>query len=366
MLLCRNPTTLSFNSPALDFLTFHFYCSLCLFAGVGGVGRHVIAQLHLISKDYPNLRLCHISRSRNSLYAQDFEQPLPFDSWERDLAQAAQEPLSLNGLLKYLASAPGKSVVVDNTSSSDVAAAYPMFLKQGISVVTPNKKAFSGSLELWKDIFSSVRSSSNLTGGYVYHESSVGAGLPIISTLKDLVDTGDEVARIEGVFSGTMSFLFNTFAPVQGTGGVWSDEVRRAKAAGFTEPDPREDLNGLDVARKLVILARLSGLDIQNTSSFPVQSLIPKELESVESADEFMEGLPRFDGAMASMRDDANAQGKVVRFVGSIDVKKAVLNVGIQTFDKSHPIAALKGSDNIISFYTKRYGSNPLIVQGGG
>ena len=330
------------------------------------MGRQVIAQLHQISSAYPNLRLCHISRSKKCLYAQDFKRPLLFDSWENDLAQSEQGPLSLDQLLKYLASAPGKCVVVDNTSSYDVAVAYPMFLKQGISVVTPNKKAFSGSLELWKDIFNSVRSSSNPNGGYVYHESSVGAGLPIISTLKDLVDTGDEVARIEGVFSGTMSFLFNTFAPVEGNGGVWSDEVRKAKAAGFTEPDPRDDLNGLDVARKLVILARLSGLDIQNTSSFPVQSLIPKELESVESADEFMKGLPRFDANMASLRDDASAQGKVVRFVGSIDVKKAVVDVGIQTFEKSHPIAALKGSDNIISFYTKRYGSNPLIVQGAG
>ena len=330
------------------------------------MGRHVIDQLRQISSDYPNLRLCHISRSNKCLYAQTFGQPLPFDSWENDLAQSEQEATSLDVLLKYLASLPGKSVVVDNTSSYDVAAAYPMFLKQGISVVTPNKKAFSGSLELWKDIYSSVRSSSNPTGGYVYHESSVGAGLPIISTLKDLVDTGDEVARIEGVFSGTMSFLFNTFAPTEGRGGVWSDEVRRAKAAGFTEPDPREDLNGLDVARKLVILARLAGLDIQSTSSFPVQSLIPKELESAGSADEFMEGLPRFDADMANMRDDANAQGKVLRFVGSIDVRNAVVNVGIQTFEKGHPIAALKGSDNIISFHTKRYGSNPLIVQGGG
>ena len=330
------------------------------------MGRHVIAQLHHISSDYPQLRLCHISRSNRSLYARDFQQPLPFDGWENDLAQSEQAPLKLHVLLEYLASAPGKSVVVDNTSSYDVAAAYPMFLKQGISVVTPNKKAFSGSLELWKDIFNSVRSVSNPSGGFLYHESSVGAGLPVISTLKDLVDTGDEVTRIEGVFSGTMSFLFNTFAPVEGKGGVWSDEVRRAKEAGFTEPDPREDLNGLDVARKLVILARLAGLDIQSTSSFPVQSLIPKELESVESADEFMKGLPRFDADMARTRDDAYAQGKVLRFVGSIDVKNAVVNVGIQTFDKSHPIAALKGSDNIISFYTKRYGSNPLIVQGAG
>lgn len=257
-------------------------------------------------------------------------------------------------------------MLVDNTSSQDVAASYPKFLREGIHVVTPNKKAFSGSLALWKDIFSSAKSPSSLEGGFVYHESSVGAGLPIISTLKDLTETGDEIVRIEGIFSGTMSFLFNSFAPIDGQGGQWSEEVRKAKEAGYTEPDPRDDLNGLDVARKLVILARLSGLAIESTSSFPVQSLIPKELENVQSSDEFMQRLPQFDGSMASIRDDAKAEGKVIRFVGSIDIKKNVVSVGIEKFDSSHPIAALKGSDNIVSFYTKRYGSNPLIIQGAG
>lgn len=239
-----------------------------------------------------------------------------------------------------------------------------MFLKGGVSVVTPNKKAFSGSLGLWQDIFSS--SAPDADGGLVYHESSVGAGLPIISTLKDLTETGDELVRIEGIFSGTMSFLFNNFAPVEGEGGQWSEEVKKAKTAGFTEPDPRDDLNGLDVARKLVILARLSGLFIESTSSFPVQSLILEQLANVESAEEFMERLPQFDSNMSRVRDDAKANGKVPRFVGSIDVHAAAVNVGIQDFHKSHPIAALKGSDNIVSFYTKRYGTNPLIVQGAG
>lgn len=199
----------------------------------------------------------------------------------------------------------------------------------------------------------------------MYHESSVGAGLPVISTLKDLVDTGDSVTKIEGVFSGTMSFLFNSFAPTEGFGGKWSAEVAKAKALGYTEPDPRDDLNGLDVARKLTILARLAGLEIESPTAFPVQSLIPKELESVASGEEFLQRLPEFDSRMEETKVAAEKEGKVVRFVGSIDVEKNTVKVGLEKFDRSHPIAALKGSDNIISFHTKRYAS-PLIVQGAG
>ena len=257
-------------------------------------------------------------------------------------------------------------MLVDNTSNEDIAATYPSFLKNGISVVTPNKKAFSGSLELWRSICDSAFSPSNPSGGLIYHESSVGAGLPIISTLKDLIDTGDQVVRIEGIFSGTMSFLFNNFAPVEGNGGQWSEEVQKAKEAGYTEPDPRDDLNGLDVARKLVILARNAGLSVSSTSDFPVRSLIPPELENVQSANDFMEQLYRYDKSMDAVKNEAVAKNKVVRYVGSIDLQKADLSVGLETFEKNHPIAALQGSDNIISFYTKRYGTNPLIIQGAG
>ena len=257
-------------------------------------------------------------------------------------------------------------MVADNTSDQSVAESYPSFLKSGISIVTPNKKALSGSWTLWQDIFRAAYSPSNPSRGLIYHESSVGAGLPVISTLKDLVETGDDVSRIEGVFSGTMSFLFNSFAPVGGGGGKWSTEVKKAKDLGYTEPDPRDDLNGLDVARKLVILARLAGVEVENTSAFPVQSLIPKALEHVESGDEFLERLPEFDHEMEKLKDEAQAQGKVVRFVGSIDVTKKELKVGLTYEDKESPIASLKGSDNMINFYTRRYGPRPLIIQGAG
>ena len=235
--------------------------------------------------------------------------------------------------------------------------------------MTPNKKAFSGTPQLWNSILDSSHDDPHPTRGLIYHESSVGAGLPIISTLKDLLETGDRIHRIEGVFSGTLSFLFNRFAPSSsssGNGSKWSAEVLTAKQNGFTEPDPRDDLNGLDVARKLVILARLAGLNVESPHSFPVQSLIPPDLAEVSSSEEFLARLPEFDSKMDEIRDAAAKEGKVVRFVGSVDVKEQALKVGLERFDRGHPIAGLEGSDNIVSFYTERYGDSPLVVRGAG
>ncbi|GAO19448.1 hypothetical protein UVI_02023460 [Ustilaginoidea virens] len=329
--------------------------------GAGGVGQCFLSQLRdlAVRRPSPKLNLCYIATSRKALYNDDYS-PLNLGQAIETLRKSAKSSTGLAELVAYLTKAPGKAIVVDNTSSQDVAEAYPMLLDAGISVVTPNKKAFSGSYKLWQDIFMAA----NASGAKVYHESSVGAGLPVISTLKDLVETGDQVTKIEGVFSGTMSFLFNSFAPVGGGGGKWSDEVKKAKALGYTEPDPRDDLNGLDVARKLTILARLIGLPVESPTSFPVESLIPQELESCATGDEFLEKLPAFDERMDEKKNVGG--GKVIRLVGSIDVASKSVKVGLEIFDPSHPIAALKGSDNIISFYTKRYGDKPLIVQGAG
>ena len=303
-----------------------------------------------------------LARSSKSLYTKDYS-PIDLSTWETAIESSTDTPLAIPALLKFLTNAPGRVVCVDNTSSQEIANSYPQLLEHGISVVTPNKKAFSGSYELWESIQHAAASAS---AGLCFHESSVGAGLPVISTLMELIMTGDEIRRIEGVFSGTMSFLFNSFAPLGGGGGKFSDEVRKARELGYTEPDPRDDLNGLDVARKLTILGRLSGLRIESPTSFPVQSLIPAPLESAASADDFMAKLSDYDAVMDKVKSDAEAQGKVVRYVGSIDVASKTVKVGLESFDPSHPIAALKGSDNIISFYTKRYGASPLVIQGAG
>lgn len=189
----------------------------------------------------------------------------------------------------------------------------------------------------------------------------------MISTLKDLVVTGDKVTRIEGVFSGTMSYLFNTFSPVDDdVPRSWSQIVAKAKEAGFTEPDPRDDLNGMDVARKLTILARLTGLKVEGPTSFPVQSLIPKELESASSRDEFMSKLPDHDNDMERYKKEAKWVNKVVRYVGLIDVASGAVKVGVQMVELGSPMANLRGSDNLICFYTQRFGANPLVIQGPG
>jgi len=341
--------------------------------GVGGVGKCFLSQLEALSHrtlSHPSaptrISLIAIGRSSKSLL-REYHDPIPFQNWQSALHESTAAVVPMAQLADFLAKAPGPAVLVDNTSDQTTAESYPLFLTRGISVITANKKAFSGSIALWDAIFSAA---ANGTGpadaGYVFHESSVGACLPVISTLKDLVETGDVVTKIEGVFSGTMSFLFNGFMPVGGGGGSFSAEVKNAKDLGYTEPDPRDDLNGLDVARKLTILARLSGLRVESPTSFPVQSLIPEELESVGSGEEFVARLHEFDAQSDAIKKEAAAEDKVLRYVGSIDLQAGQLEVGLRKFDTSHPIAALKGSDNIISFHTKRYGPTPLIVQGAG
>ncbi|KAK0938408.1 Homoserine dehydrogenase [Friedmanniomyces endolithicus] len=350
--------------------------------GVGGVGKALLGQLdqlreRLQKQDPPlELSLILVRRSNKQILQKDW-QALDIPKALSQLDSSNEPCPPFEEVLDHLTKAPGKVILVDNTSSEALATTYSSILQKGISIITPNKKAFSSTHDLWTSIFSSAAkptalplSSSPKTrqNGYIFHESTVGAGLPVLSTLADLLATGDQITKIEGVFSGTMSFLFNAFMPSlsPAEGGTFSAEVAKAKALGYTEPDPRDDLNGLDVARKLTILARLVGLPISSPTAFPVQSLIPKELESCSSGDEFMQKLPDFDSRMTELKTAAAKEGKLLRFVGSIDVAADKVQVGLEKFEPSHPIAALKGSDNIINFYTKRYGSNPLIIQGAG
>ncbi|KAL9083609.1 MAG: hypothetical protein Q9159_005680 [Coniocarpon cinnabarinum] len=352
---------------------------VAIIGATGGVGKAFVSQLEALShkqlqlpeaKATP-LSLVYASRSAKAL-VREYHHPIKFSTLETDLNTSTTPPLQATQLAEFLSKAPGRAVVVDNTSSQEIAEAYPLYLQNGISVITPNKKAFSADLPLWDGVFGSAANGdapNPATAGFVYHEPTVGACLPVICTLKDLIDTGDIVERVEGVFSGTMSFLFNTYMashPHPGAGDPkFSAEVRKAKDLGFTEPDPRDDLNGLDVARKLTILARLCGLRVQSPTSFPVQSLIPKELESCRSGEEFMSRLPEFDHEIDALKKEAEAEHKVLRYVGSADLVKGELEVGLRKYDPSSPIGGLKGAASVISFKTKRY-VDPLVVQGAG
>jgi homoserine dehydrogenase len=272
----------------------------------------------------------------------------------------------LRGLVKK--ATMKRAVLVDNTSSEDIARRYPDFLEAGVCIVTPNKKAFSGEQGLYNRILSACASA----GSRVLHEATVGAGLPIVSPLKDLVATGDKVTKIEGVFSGTMSYIFNHFSTNQPGGPTFSSVVKIAREKGFTEPHPGDDLNGADVARKLTILARsvptLTHALPSGYRSVQTTSLIPPELEDKSpDGDDFIARLPEFDFRFDKLRNEAEAKGEVLRYVGVIDVGSGVIKASLERYPITHPFAAsLGGSDNIIMFHTERYGARPLIVQGAG
>ncbi|XP_027344433.1 bifunctional aspartokinase/homoserine dehydrogenase 1, chloroplastic-like isoform X1 [Abrus precatorius] len=249
------------------------------------------------------------------------------------------------------------TALVDCTADSVIAGYYYDWLRKGIHVVTPNKKANSGPL----DQYLRLRALQRQSYTHYFYEATVGAGLPIVSTLRGLLETGDRILQIEGIFSGTLSYIFNNFKD----GRAFSDVVAEAKEAGYTEPDPRDDLAGTDVARKVIILARESGLKLE-LSDIPVESLVPEPLQVCSSAREFMQELPKFDQEFAKKQEDAEKAGEVLRYVGVVDVTNKKGVVELRRYKKNHPFAQLSGSDNIIAFTTRRYKNQPLIVRGPG
>ena len=281
---------------------------------------------------------------------------------------ASEETTTWKGDVKftdeYVAScaAPGTNICIADCSASEVVSDnYATWLSKGWHVATPNKKVNSGPLERYQKCIEATNSEN---GGKWYVEATIGAGLPVVSTLRTLVATGDEIRIVQGIFSGTMSFLFNTWDGKS----PFSEVVAQAKEAGYTEPDPRDDLNGMDVARKVVIAARESGLMI-SLEDVSVESLVPKDLEDV-NAEEFMSRFSEIDASMTEKAAKADAAGNVLRFVGMVDVAAKKAEVKLAEFSKSHPFAGLSGADNILEIETQRYGpegsSTPLIVRGPG
>ena len=287
------------------------------------------------------------------------------EDWDASAIGGTLSPVDLGAFVDALeaaaARAGGAAVIVDNTSSEKVADLYEGWLARGVHVVTPNKKANSGDLKR----FESVNAAAAKGNAKWLYEGTIGAGLPIVSTLRTLRASGDEVRVVQGIFSGTMSFLFNTWDPAQ---TPFSSVVLAAKEAGYTEPDPRDDLNGLDVARKVVIAARESGLNL-SLDDVEVASLVPAELEDCGVA-EYIERLPEFDDRIATQALEADKRGMVLRFVGKVDVAAKTGSVELAEFPKTHPFAGLEGADNIVEIQSARYSaemeSTPLIIRGPG
>jgi len=337
--------------------------------GVGLVGSAVLRQLATVPA-LSALRVIALQNSKKTLLAQP-GQGLSLQDWKAQLSDSPVAALPLENLVSSLKELEGANqrhiAVIDNTSNDDVASFYPSFLEAGFSVVTPNKKAFSGSLDIFKAI---QNAKAKPNGPLTYQESTVGAGLPIIGTLNDLVATGDKIKKIEGVLSGTMSYIFNEFSPASGSSAKFSDIVRVARENGYTEPHPGDDLSGSDVARKLTILSRLvpelADQLPEGFNSVDTQSLTPSGLVDEQNADNYVKRLPDFDAEFDQMRTSAQEKKCVLRYVGLIDVEKKIIKAGLEPYPADHPFAtSLGGSDNIISFTTERY-TRPLLVQGAG
>ncbi len=245
--------------------------------------------------------------------------------------------------------------MIDCTAEASVAERYAGWLERGIHVITPNKKASSGPIA----DYDALQQLGLHGSSHFFYETTVGAALPIISTLRDLIDTGDEVRSVQGIFSGTLAYLFNVY---DGT-TPFSAIVREARDSGFTEPDPRDDLSGMDVARKLTILARELGHKTE-LGDFPVQSLVPDTLVNC-SIDEFLDQLADHDDAMKALFEDAQRAGKQLRYIGRLDASGNA-TVGLESVDASHPFSNINLTDNIVQFETDRYSANPLVVQGPG
>ena len=324
--------------------------------GPGTVGRELLAQmatqierLQALNLD---LRVRGIASSTRMLLE---DTALDLNQWAERWAEAG-EPVDLPKFINHVqADFVPHTVVIDCTASAEVADQYHSWLMRGIHIVTPNKKANSGSMPYYR----SLQDAKRATGTHYLYEATVGAGLPVIQTLRDLRETGDDITQIEGIFSGTLAYLFNVFDGSE----AFSSIVRAAKARGYTEPDPRDDLSGLDVARKLIILGREMGLTLE-MSDVQVEGLVPDALAKC-SVEEFMQRLPESDAAMAARLVAARGKGQVLRYVGRIDADGNA-TVGLMRLDAKHAFANIALTDNVVRFATRRYCDNPLIVQGPG
>lgn len=351
------------STKALGAVHSAFYLSdttVCLgVVGPGLVGKALLEQFRsqlavLKEERHIDVRIFGIASSRRMLLS---ETPISLDTWEADF-EANSVPCDLSLFKEHIASRSiPKFAIIDCTASDAVPEYYEEWMRAGVNIVTPNKKLNSGPLDRYKTI-KAIESTSFV---HYYYEATVGAGLPVIATIKYLQDTGDAFKQVEGIFSGTLSYIFNNFKE----GTKFSDIVKEAKENGFTEPDPRDDLSGMDVARKVTTLARECGLDLE-LEDVPVQSLVPSELASCASSEEFMERLPDFDDAMAKRQADAEAKGQCLRYVGLVDVRNGRGSVELREYPKSHPFAQLSGTDNIILCQTTRYDPQPLVITGPG
>jgi len=325
--------------------------------GTGLIGKQLMQMIdeqftYLAAQQLLEVHLVGVADSKKMLFnAEGFQlQNL------NEQKNAEGEPMNMSLFLQRMKEQNlSNSIFVDCTASEEITAFYEEILESNISIVTPNKKANSGSLEKYQRL----RSTALSRGVRFLYETNVGAGLPVINTLNDLVLSGDRVKRIEAVLSGTMNFIFSSF-----DGSIsFSEVVRQAKEHGYTEPDPRDDLSGTDVGRKILILAREAGMPLE-LKDISIESMVPEDCATVKGVDAFFKQLKKHNDYFERIRSKAQAQGQRLRYRALLEDGKA--SVSLAGVGADHPFYSLRGSDNIILLTTERYHDQPMVIRGPG
>lgn len=332
--------------------TLHAFC-----LGTGNIGKTLFNQLkahseYLKDNNGIQVKIAGVSNTRKMTFNSD---GISLDTWQDDL-QASPYAADLQGFINRMKEMNlPNCVFIDNTASPIPVGFYEEVFKANISVITCNKIGNSGSYQQYK----TFRDTARGHGVDFFYETNVGAGLPIINTLKNLMNSGDRVQRIEAILSGTISFIFNNF---KGDAN-FHDVVKEAQEKGYTEPDPRDDLSGKDFMRKMLILARDAGYQMEE-ADVEIESVLPKASLEAKSVEDFYATLKTEDAHFAKLKEQAEKDGKVLRYIGKLENGKVTIT--LQMVDENHPFYMLSGSDNIISFTTDRYKERPLVVKGPG
>lgn len=326
--------------------------------GAGVVGTELLSQLASTAEyldETKKIRL-HLRGIMNSSQMALFDTVIPIAHWKAQFEESS-EPSDLKSWLEHMRTDNyPHTVIIDCTASSAIAEYYPAFFENGMHVITPNKQANSGSWERYQEIRECLKQYQR----HFLYEATVCAGLPIMTTLQDIINTGDTVFEIQGVVSGSLNFIFHQM----GQGRTFSEAILDAKNNGYTEPDPRDDLSGRDVARKMITLAREIGISI-SMHEIQLESLVPERATSL-SREDFLHQLPEFDSEFNLLIHDRCKPNQKLSYVGKICAQSGEVTIGIEAFNNTHPFAQLNGTDNILIFRTQRYDSQHLIVRGPG
>ncbi|NRA60469.1 MAG: bifunctional aspartate kinase/homoserine dehydrogenase I [Psychrobium sp.] len=328
--------------------------------GCGNVGTELLAQVHnqreYLAKKNIVIRVCGLANSKKMLLTTE---GIDTTNWQQKL-QLSEQAYDVDQLM-YFAKDNHllNPLVVDCTSSQTIADQYVQLLEAGFHVVTPNKKANTASQEYYQQL----RKAALVKRRRFLYETTVGAGLPVIDNLQNLLSAGDELESFSGILSGSLSYIFGQLDE----GMTLSEATEIAKEKCFTEPDPRDDLSGMDVARKVLILARESGMSLE-LSDVEVQSVLPSDFDSSGTVSEFMSNLPKADAHIAKQVNDAKAQGQLLRYVGIIEGEgeQRVCKVQIRAVDASDPLYSVKGGENALAFYSRYYQPLPFVLRGYG